>query len=167
DLGPTYLVTYRFDFSDVLIRQDLYPYAKGGPVTYTPPGHELTVGINMPITAGWYQSSLGFFQYLVDQGLPETNPVASVATRERAPDAAPRAQTAPWAGIGAVLVGLAALSLAALAVRRALSSVSSVPLEEGMALEPLYDPRRRERIKAGRSVVLGAGQFRRQGTSHQ
>jgi hypothetical protein len=35
DLGPRYLVTYRFDFSDVLIRQDLYPYAKAGPVTYT------------------------------------------------------------------------------------------------------------------------------------
>ncbi|MGH3116396.1 MAG: hypothetical protein ACRDQ2_04665 [Gaiellales bacterium] len=118
DLGPRYLVTYRFDFSDVLIRQDLYPYAKGGPVTYTPPGQELTAGVNMPITAGWYQSSLGFFHYLVDHGLPETNPVASVATRERAPDTAPGAQTAPWAGIVVVLVGLAALSLAALAGRR-------------------------------------------------
>ncbi|HEV8681229.1 MAG TPA: hypothetical protein VGS09_00425 [Actinomycetota bacterium] len=118
DLGPRYLVTYRFDFSDVLIRQDLYPYAKGGPVTYTPPGQELTAGVNMPITAGWYQSSLGFFHYLVKHGLPETNPVASVATRERAPDTAPGAQTAPWAGIVVVLVGLAALSLAAVAVRR-------------------------------------------------
>ncbi|MGH7253388.1 MAG: hypothetical protein ACREIE_06265, partial [Nitrospiraceae bacterium] len=112
DPGPRYLVTYRFDFSDVLIRQDLYPYAKGGPVTYTPPGQELTAGVNMPITAGWYQSSLGFFHYLVNHGLPETNPVASVATRERAPDTAPGAQTAPWADIVVVLVGLAALSLA-------------------------------------------------------
>ena len=118
DPGPRYLVTYRFDFSDVLIRQDLYPYAKGGPVTYTPPGQELNVGINMSIIAGWYQSSLGFFRYLVDHGLPETNPVASVATREPAPDTAPGAQTAPWAGIVVVLVGLAPLSLAALAVRR-------------------------------------------------
>ncbi|MGH2660187.1 MAG: hypothetical protein ACRDHS_11115 [Actinomycetota bacterium] len=118
DLGPTYLVTYRFDFSDVLIRQDLYPYAKGGPVTYAPPAQELTVGVNMQITAGWYQSSLGFFQYLVDHGLPETNPVASVATGEPASDTAPGARTAPWAGIVVVLVGLAALSLAALAMRR-------------------------------------------------
>jgi len=118
DLGPRYLVTYRFEFSDDLIRQDLYPYAKGGPVTYTPPGQELTVGVKMQITAGWYQSSLGFFHYLVDHGLPETNPVAPVATREPAPDTAPGAQTAPWAGIVVVLVGLAALSLAALAARR-------------------------------------------------
>jgi hypothetical protein len=111
-------VTYRFDFSNFLIRQDLYPYAKGGPVTYTPPGQELTAGVNMPITASWYQSSLAFFQYLVDNGLQETNPVASVATRGRASDTAPGAQTAPWVGIVVVLVGLAALSLAALAVRR-------------------------------------------------
>jgi hypothetical protein len=117
DLGARYLVTYRF-VSDVLIRQDLYPYAKGGPVTYTPPGQEFTAGVTMSITPGWYQSSLGFFHYLADHGLPETNPVAPVATRERAPDTAPGAQTGPWAGIVVVLVGLAALSLAALAERR-------------------------------------------------
>lgn len=122
DLGPRYLVTYRFSLgrgsSDDLIRQNLYPYAKGGPVTYTPPGQELNVGINMSITAGWYQSSLGFFRYLVQHGLPETNPVASVATREPAPDTAPGAQMASWAGIVVVFVVLGVLSLAALAVRR-------------------------------------------------
>lgn len=117
DLGPRYLVTYRF-YGDDLIRQELYPYVKGGPVTYTPPGQEVTAGISMRITAGWYQSSLGFFQYLVDHGLPERNPVASVATGEAAPDAAPEAHTAPWTRIVVVLVGLAALSLATLAVRR-------------------------------------------------
>ena len=148
DLGPRYLVTYRFDFSDVLIRQDLYPYAKGGPVTYTPPGHELTAGVNMQITAGWYQSSLGFFQYLVDHGLPETNPVDSAATRERAPDAAPGAQTAPWAGIVVVLVGLAALSLAALAVRRRVLWGAGEPLSvsatspRGGRREPAWRDRR-------------------------
>ena len=130
DLGPSYLLTYRFEFSDDLIRQDLHPYAKGGPVTYTPPGQELTGPFgdagNMPITAGWYQSSLGFFRYLVDHGLPETNPIASVAIREPAPDTAPGALRAPWAGIVVVLVGLAALSLAALAVRRRVLAGSGV-----------------------------------------
>ncbi len=62
-------------------------------MTYTPPGQELTRLYgdrgNMPIIAGWYQSSLGFFDYLVDHGLPETNPVAPVATREPA-------ERAPW-----------------------------------------------------------------------
>src|SRR5918999_1031085 len=124
DLGPRYLLTYRFGLDpggrDDLVRQDLYPYVNGGPVTYTPPGEELTGEGNMPITAGWYQSSLGFFHYLVDHGLPVTNPVAPVAPREPAPDPyiAPGAQTAPWAGIVVALVGVAALSLAALALRR-------------------------------------------------
>jgi hypothetical protein len=115
-LGPRYLVTYRFDRDD-LIRQDLYPYAKGEPVTYTPPGQEVTAGVNMSITAGWFQSSLGFFRYLVDHGLPETDRVASVAAGERrATNTAPGAHAAPWAGIVVVLVGLAALSVAGLAV---------------------------------------------------
>jgi len=125
DLGPRYLVTYRF-YGDDLIRQELYSYAKGGPITYTPPGQEVTAGISMQITAGWYQSSLGFFQYLVDHGLPERNPVASVATGEAAPDTAPDAQTAPWTRIVVVLVGLAALSLATLAVRRRVRAVGRV-----------------------------------------
>lgn len=124
DLGPRYLVTYRF-YGDDLIRQELFPYAKDGPVTYTPPGQEVTAGISMQITAGWFQSSLGFLQYLVDQGLPESNPVASVATGEAAPGTAPEAQT-PWTRIVVVLVGLAALSLATLAVRRRVLAVGRV-----------------------------------------
>ena len=118
DLGPRYLVTYRFGLgsgsSDELIRQNLYPYAKGGPVMYTRPSQELAGESNMLITAGWYQSSLGFFHYLVDHGLPGREPVAPVAAREPAPGA----RTPPWAGIVMALVGLTALFLAALAVRR-------------------------------------------------
>jgi hypothetical protein len=123
DLGPRFRVTYRFGpgrgSGNDLIRQNLYPYAKSGPVTYTPPGQEVKVGINVSITAGWYQSSLGFFHYLVDHGLPDTRPVASASSREPpAVDAARGGQTAPWAGIVLVLMGLATLSLAAPAVRR-------------------------------------------------
>lgn len=122
DLGPRYLVTYRFHGTDDLIRQDLYPYAKGGPVAHISPGQQLTALFgdagDMPITAGWYQSSLGFFQYLADHGLPETNPVAPVASGVTVPDTAPGAQTTPWVAIVVALAGLAALSLAAPAVRR-------------------------------------------------
>ena len=123
DLGPRYLVTYRFGIGRA--RQDLYPYAKGGPVTYTPPDQELgdrrdapDFLRSMPIVAGWYQSPLVFFNYLVDHGLPEANPAASVASRGPAPDTAPEAQMAPWAGIVVFLVGLVTLSCAAFAVRR-------------------------------------------------
>jgi hypothetical protein len=115
DLGPKYRVTYRF-FGDDLIRQDLYPYAKGGPVTYTPAGQHVVEGQPWggAITAGWHRSSLTFLQYLVDHGLPERNPVAPVAGEE----AAAGVRSSPWAAVVVVLVPLAALSLAIVAVRR-------------------------------------------------
>jgi hypothetical protein len=129
DLGPRYLVTYRFEFGpgtrDQVIRQELYPYAKGGPVTYTPPGQEQTgeedltgMGMSMPIPAGWFRTTSGFFQFLVEHGFPATNPVAAATSSE--PVAEPARQTQPmqWAWILFGLSGLAALSLAAPAVRR-------------------------------------------------
>lgn len=107
DLGPRYTITYRFHGDD-LIRQELYPHSKGGPATYTPPGQEVTVGTKMAITHGWYQSSPGFLRYLVDQGLPERNPVI-VATGGSAPPMAQEAATAPWTGMMVLLVVFAAL----------------------------------------------------------
>jgi hypothetical protein len=124
DLGPRYVVTYRFEIQPgtpaEIARQDLYPYAKGGPVTYKSPGQRLAEGRPWEgaITAGWYQSSAGFFDYLVDQGLPETKPVARDARRESAPDLLPAAQATPWGWIALALAGLVALSLAAPGLRR-------------------------------------------------
>lgn len=124
-------MTYRFGFRDD-IRQDLYPYAEGGPVTYTPPHQKLTGLFGdagyMRVTPGWYQSSSsGFFRYLVNRGLPERNPLAPVSAGDAAPGTAPKAQTGPWAAMTVVvLVGLAALSLATLAVRRRVLAVGRV-----------------------------------------
>jgi hypothetical protein len=117
DLGPRYLVTYRFQSSNALIRQDLHPYAKDGPVTYTPPGQRLTGRARFSITAGWYHSSPGFLGYLVELGLPKGNPVAPVAVDEPAMHAARGNNRPPWEGV-AVLLGLAALCLGALRTRR-------------------------------------------------
>jgi hypothetical protein len=122
ELGPKYLVTYRIDAGSTraeIIRQELYPYAKGGPVTYTPPGQHIAEG--MPwggaITAGWYQSSLKFFHYLADQGLPETKPVVA-ADRESVSETVPAAGLALWVWIALALAGLVALSVAAPRLRR-------------------------------------------------
>ena len=126
ELGPRYVVSYRFDVGPSrpaeIVRQELYPYAKGGPVTYTPPGQRLTGPVGMTITAGWYHSSLGFFQYLVDQGLPATKPVA--ADRESAQDTVPAARSTPWGWIALALAGLVALSLAAPRLRRRVLAVA-------------------------------------------
>lgn len=122
ELGPRYVAVYRFDHDPAkpndLIRQDLYPYAYGGPVTYTQPGQELTGQLSMPIVAGWYRSPLGFFQYLVDHGLPETNPVTAVAGGEPDSDTVPVATTTPWTVIGLTLTGVTALLLMTATVRR-------------------------------------------------
>jgi hypothetical protein len=81
DLGPKYTVTYTVpgpnNESDK-IRQDLYPYAKGGPVTYTKPGQsffgtEHTRG-------GWYQSPPVLMDTLVAAGLPKVAPAGSSAS---------------------------------------------------------------------------------------
>jgi hypothetical protein len=81
DLGPKYTITYTVpgpnNRSDK-IRQDLYPYAKGGPVTYTKPGQsffgtERTRG-------GWYQSPPVLLDTLVAAGLPKAAPAGSSAS---------------------------------------------------------------------------------------
>jgi hypothetical protein len=122
ELGPRYVALYWFDHRpanpDDVIRQDLYPYAEGGPVTYTPPGQKLTGDLGMRIVAGWYESPLGYLQYLVDHGLPETNPVTPVAGGEPGTDTAPEATTTPWAVIVLTLTGVTALLLMAPRVRR-------------------------------------------------
>jgi hypothetical protein len=128
ELGPKYVVTYRFDDGSTaaeIVLQDLYPYAKGGPITYTPSGQQLAEGLPWggAISAGWYQSSRKFFRYLVDQGLPETNPVVA-ADRESAPDTVPAAGPTPWGWIALALAGLVALSVAAPRVRRRVLAVA-------------------------------------------
>ena len=125
DLGPRYLVTYRF-YGDDLIRQELYPYARDGPVTNTPPGQEVTAGLRLQITAGWYQGSPGFFQYLMDHGLPERDAIASVSNSDAARDAAPETRTVPWTMFVVILAALVALSLATLAVRRRVLAIGRV-----------------------------------------
>ena len=119
ELGPRYVVSYRFDAGSsrppAIVRQELYPYAKGGPVTYSRPGQRIFGGLT--ITAGWYQSPLDFFQYLVDQGLPESNPVVA-ADRDSAPGPVPATGSALWVWIAMAFTGLVAISVAAERLRR-------------------------------------------------
>ena len=76
ELGPRYVITYRLDAGTKaaeIVRQELYPYAKDGPITYTPAGQRIAEGLPWEgaISTGWYQSSLKFFHYLMNQGLPD------------------------------------------------------------------------------------------------
>jgi hypothetical protein len=77
-LGPRYLIVYRvpgpYGKADTL-RQDLYPYAAGGPVSYWAPGQrfwgqESTRG-------GWYRGMPYLTEVLIRAGLPAKAPQAS------------------------------------------------------------------------------------------
>ncbi len=156
DLEVGYLVTYTFRFRDD-IRQDLYPYAQGGPVTYTPPHQELTGLFGergyMRVTAGWYRSrTAGFLGYLVDHGLPERDPVAPVATADAAPDSALGAEGL-WTTILVVLGGSTALFLVSVARRRA---SATHPLSRAVG-EEWEGPERRGRSGRSRGVMTARG----------
>jgi hypothetical protein len=112
DLGPRYTVTYRLpgpNGGESTIRQDLYPYARNGPVTYTAPGQrffgtERTRG-------GWFQASPELKDTLVKAGLPARaggQPAAAPGPSSSGDDATGLADL--WPAFGAALVlGLTAL----------------------------------------------------------
>ena len=72
DLGPKYTVTYTVPTDmnrTVTIRQDIYPYASSGPVTYLAPGQPI---FDMKTPGGWFQAGPDLKETLVAAGLPET-----------------------------------------------------------------------------------------------
>jgi hypothetical protein len=72
NLGPKYTVTYTVPTDmnrTVTIRQEIYPYATSGPVTYMAPGQPL---FDMPTRGGWFQAGPDLKATLVAAGLPET-----------------------------------------------------------------------------------------------
>jgi hypothetical protein len=102
-LGPSYRVTYTMpggNMGDSTLRQDLYPYATNGPITYMAPGQKFwdtnsTIG-------GWYRGTRELKRTLVKAGLPARAPIRR-STRDR---------TLPVAvGAGAGVAVAAALAL--------------------------------------------------------
>lgn len=72
DLGPKYTVTYTVpgpSNDPFTIRQDVYPYATSGPVTYLAPGQPI---FDMQTPGGWFQAGPDLKETLVAAGLPET-----------------------------------------------------------------------------------------------
>jgi hypothetical protein len=78
DLGPRYTVTYHLpgpNGAQDEIRQDLYPYATGGPVLYTAPGQRFFE--TRTTRGGWFQASPTLRDKLIRAGLPPTAPGSS------------------------------------------------------------------------------------------
>jgi hypothetical protein len=122
DRGAKYVVTYDYmvgqdedlDYVYEQIRQEIYPFAAGGPLTYTPPGQQL---FEEPTGGGWLRAGDRFLSMLVSAGLPSTPPPAPFApsSSEQAREASALARS------GIVAAGVAAgiaLLITALVVRR-------------------------------------------------
>jgi hypothetical protein len=80
DLGPKYTITYTVpgpnNETDTL-KQDLYPYAANGPVTYMEPGQKF-FGTE-ETRGGWYQAPVTLKDTLFEAGLPKTAPSGSAS----------------------------------------------------------------------------------------
>jgi hypothetical protein len=119
--GPRYTITWTFPNGyggEDLVRQSVWPYAAGGPVTYMATGQKVLDGTSK---GGWYRAGDNLRQDLVTLGLPDRQPLATPKPATPSPAAdpasaapAPAASPALWpwvaAGMG-VLVVAAAVTL--------------------------------------------------------
>lgn len=109
DLGPRLQLTWTVPGPDGLadlIVQDVYPYAAGGPVTYTAPGQpfferERTVG-------GWFRSPPRLLATLRALGLPDADALGPAAG----------GRGTRWAPIGGSLLAMVVLGAALVAFGR-------------------------------------------------
>jgi hypothetical protein len=98
-LGPRYEIVYRVPGPHSVadrLRQDLYPYAAGGPLSYMRPGQPFW---EQRTRGGWYRGTAELRRMLVRAGLPAKAPTAGSAGRSTGVAAA--------AAIGAALAGFA------------------------------------------------------------
>jgi hypothetical protein len=76
-LGPHATITWTIPDGNGTakkVRQEVYPYAAGGPVTYTKPGQPV---FDQTTRGGWYRSSDSLRQQLTSLGLPDKAPLAA------------------------------------------------------------------------------------------
>jgi hypothetical protein len=129
-LGPRYAITWTFPDpaggKDRKVRQRVWPYAAGGPVTFTPAGQPV---LDTTTAGGWYQGFGGLRAQLVELGLPNRQPLAPAAPATPAPAAptpaspqpAPAAaQSSAWPRVAVVAGFLVLAAAAAVSLRRRL-----------------------------------------------
>jgi hypothetical protein len=80
DLGPKYTITYTVPGPNNeldKLKQDIYPYAPGGPVTYMKPGQKF-FGTE-ETRGGWFKAAPVLKDTLVEAGLPKIAPSGSAS----------------------------------------------------------------------------------------
>jgi hypothetical protein len=91
-LGPRYTITWTFPDpnggKDRKVLQDVYPYAAGGPVTFTKAGQPV---MDTTTRGGWYQGFDGLRAQLIELGLPNRDPLPAPSKATASPQPAPAA----------------------------------------------------------------------------
>lgn len=98
DLGTRYLVIYTIpapEGGEDAVRQDLYPYAAGGPVTFTAAGQHFMGG--METAGGWFQAPAALRETLAAIGVRRPASNAAANPESALPAAAQPAAAAPVA----------------------------------------------------------------------
>ena len=109
ELGEMYVVSYRMPANHTptgTVRQSIYPFAEGGPVSFTPLGQRM---MGMPVEGGWHYEPTALTPFMRDLGadpngpgsLTAITPAAQTATNPAGSDA-----TWPWIAAGAAGVGV-------------------------------------------------------------
>lgn len=106
-LGTQYAVTYTVPGpSTDTLRQELYPYAAGGPVSFMEPGQKIW---DQKTRGGWYRGTVALKNRLVAAGLPRVDPVAG--RKSTGARAGSRQLSIAFAAAGVALVAAGAVVL--------------------------------------------------------
>ena len=132
DRGPRYTITWTFPNgagTEDKVRQFVWPYAAGGPLTFMASGQRVLDGTTK---GGWFRATDGLRLTLVNLGLPSRQPLTASTPATSAKPAAPAAQPsadartaaapdpapAVWPRVAVGLVLLLAVAGGALFLRR-------------------------------------------------
>jgi hypothetical protein len=116
-LGPRYTITWTFPDgagSEDKVRQSVWPYAAGGPVTFMASGQAV---FDATTSGGWFRATDTLRQDLITLGLPDRQPLAAPAPTPAAAAPAPAADPAPplWprvaAGVGLLMAAAGGILL--------------------------------------------------------
>jgi hypothetical protein len=117
--GARYTITWTFpngDGGEDQVRQSVWPYAAGGPLTFMATGQKVLDGTTR---GGWYRAGDNLRQLLVTLGLPNRAPLTAPSPAPPAPAPAADPSPALWPKVaGGVALVLALTAGVALILRR-------------------------------------------------
>ena len=129
--GPRYTITWTFPNgagSEDKVRQSVWPYADGGPITYLAPGQKV---LDTTTEGGWFRAADNLRLSLISAGLPDRPALTAPAPAPAAPAAPAPATPAPppspaiWPWVAAGLGLLVAAAAVAVARRRSPGGVGA------------------------------------------